>query len=45
MEVVRLAPKADVSLYPWKEPKSLIPQAVQHVRKFLQAHQLVTSTR
>jgi pimeloyl-ACP methyl ester carboxylesterase len=45
MESVRLAPKADVSIYPWKDPKDLIPQAVQHVRKFLQAHQPVTSTR
>jgi pimeloyl-ACP methyl ester carboxylesterase len=45
MEVVRLAPKAEVSIYPWKEPKSLIPQAVQHVRKFLQAHRPVTAVR
>src|SRR6266511_236782 len=43
MEVVRLAPKADVSLYPWKEPKSLIPQAVRQVRDFLQAHRPVTA--
>ena len=33
METVRLAPKAEVSLYPWKEPKDLIPQAVRHVRE------------
>jgi hypothetical protein len=45
METVHLAPKAEVSLYPWKEPKSLIPQAVQHVRKFLRAHQPVTAAR
>jgi pimeloyl-ACP methyl ester carboxylesterase len=45
MEVVRLAPKADVSLYPWKEPKSLIPQAEQHVREFLRAHRPVTTAR
>jgi pimeloyl-ACP methyl ester carboxylesterase len=43
MEVVRLAPKADVSLHPWKEPKDLIPQAVRQVRDFLQAHQPVTA--
>ena len=35
MESVRLAPKSEVSIYPWKDPKDLIPQAVQHVRKFL----------
>ena len=42
MEVVRLAPKAEVTMYPWKEPKDLIPQAVRHVRDFLRAHQPVT---
>jgi hypothetical protein len=45
MEVVRLAPKAAASLYPCKEPKTLIPQAVQHVRKFLRAHRPVTAAR
>jgi hypothetical protein len=45
MEVVRLAPKAEVSIYPWKEPKDLIPRAVRHVRDFLQAHQPVTAAR
>jgi len=35
MEVVRLAPKAEVSIYPWKEPKDLIPHAVRQVRDFL----------
>ena len=45
MEIVNLAPKAEVTLYPWKEPKDLIPQSVQHVREFLRAHQPVTSTR
>jgi pimeloyl-ACP methyl ester carboxylesterase len=45
MEVVRLAPKADVSLYPWKEPKDLIPQAVRQVRDFLRAHRPVTAAR
>jgi hypothetical protein len=32
METVRLAPKAEVSLYSWKEPQDLIPQAVRQVR-------------
>jgi pimeloyl-ACP methyl ester carboxylesterase len=45
MEVVRLAPKADVSLYPWKEPKDLIPQAVRQVRDFLRAHRPVAAAR
>jgi hypothetical protein len=45
MEVAELAPKAEVTLYPWKEPTDLIPQAVQHVCDFLRAHQPVTSAR
>jgi pimeloyl-ACP methyl ester carboxylesterase len=43
METVLLAPKAQVSLYPWKEPKDRIPLAVRHVRSFLQAHRSVTA--
>ncbi len=38
MESVRLAPKAEVSIYPGKDPKDLIPQAVRHVREFLRKH-------
>ncbi len=43
MEVVRLAPKAEVSPYPWKESKDQISQAVRQVRAFLRAHQPVTA--
>jgi pimeloyl-ACP methyl ester carboxylesterase len=39
MESARLAPKSQVSLYPWKDPKDLIPLAVRHVRTFLKANQ------
>jgi pimeloyl-ACP methyl ester carboxylesterase len=45
METVHLAPKSEVSIYPWKEPKDLIPQAVRQVRDFLRAHQPVTASR
>jgi pimeloyl-ACP methyl ester carboxylesterase len=38
MESAGLAPQAQVSLYPWKEPKDRIPLAVRHVRTFLRAH-------
>jgi hypothetical protein len=38
MEVVKLAPNAEVSIYPWKEPKSLIPQGIEHIRTFLAKH-------
>jgi pimeloyl-ACP methyl ester carboxylesterase len=45
MESALLAPKAEVSLYPWKEPKDRIPLAVRHVRTFLRAHRPVTASR
>ena len=38
IESAMLAPKAEMSLYPWKEPKERIPLAVRHVRTFLRAH-------
>jgi pimeloyl-ACP methyl ester carboxylesterase len=38
MECAMLAPKAEVSVYPWKEPKERIPLAVRQVRSFLRAH-------
>jgi pimeloyl-ACP methyl ester carboxylesterase len=45
MEVVRLAPKSEVSLYPWKEPKEMIPVAVRQVRSFLRAHRPLAVAR
>ena len=38
MECAMLAPKAEVSIYPWKEPKERIPLAVRQIRSFLRAH-------
>jgi pimeloyl-ACP methyl ester carboxylesterase len=38
MEAAMLAPKAEVSMYPWKEPKERIPIAVRQIRSFLRAH-------
>ena len=38
MESARLAPKSEVSIYPWKENKEQIAQAVRHVRTFLRTH-------
>jgi len=38
MESARLAPNAQVSLYPWKDPKELVSLAVRHVRTFLRAN-------
>ena len=38
MESAMLAPKAEVSMFPWKEPKERIPLAVRQIRSFLRAH-------
>ena len=41
MEAAMLAPKAEVSMFPWKEPKERIPLAVRQIRSFLRAHRPV----
>ena len=33
-----LAPIAEVSMFPWKEPKERIPLAVRQIRSFMRAH-------
>jgi pimeloyl-ACP methyl ester carboxylesterase len=38
MESAMLAPKAEVSLFPWKEPKERVALAVRQIRSFLRAH-------
>ena len=38
MEAAMLAPNAEVSVFPWKEPKERIPLAVRQIRSFLKAH-------
>ena len=38
MEAAMLAPKSEVSMFPWKEPEERIPLAVRQVRSFLRAH-------
>jgi pimeloyl-ACP methyl ester carboxylesterase len=43
MESVRLAPKSEVSLYPWKEPREMIPVVARQVRSFLRAHELAAA--
>ncbi len=40
METAMLAPKAEVSIFPWKEPPERIPLAVRQVRSFLRAHRI-----
>ena len=38
MEAAMLAPKSEVSMFPWKEPKERIPLAVRQIRSFLRAY-------
>jgi len=38
MEAAMLAPKGEVSMFPWKEPAERIPLAVRQIRSFLRAH-------
>ena len=39
VESASLAPNSEVSIYPWKETKEQIAEALRHVRAFLRAHQ------
>jgi pimeloyl-ACP methyl ester carboxylesterase len=43
MEAAMLAPNAEVSMFPWKEPKERIPLAVRQIRSFLRAHRPVAA--
>ena len=43
MESARLAPHSEVSVYPWKETKEQVAQALSHVHRFLRAHTPVTA--
>jgi pimeloyl-ACP methyl ester carboxylesterase len=43
MESARLAPKSEVSIYPWKDTKEHLSEAVRHIRTFLRAHQPVAA--
>jgi pimeloyl-ACP methyl ester carboxylesterase len=43
MESAMLAPKGEVSMFPWKEPPERIPLAVRQIRSFLRAHRLASS--
>ena len=43
MEAAMLAPNAEVSMFPWKEPKERIPLGIRQIRSFLRAHRLVSA--
>ena len=43
VESARLAPNAEVSIYPWKESPEQIAEALRHIRAFLRAYAPVTA--
>jgi pimeloyl-ACP methyl ester carboxylesterase len=43
MEAAMLAPKAEVSMFPWKDPKERIPLAVRQIRSFMRGHLAATT--
>ena len=45
MELVGLAPKAEVTVYPWNDQKDVLAKTINQVRDFLLAHQPATTAR
>jgi pimeloyl-ACP methyl ester carboxylesterase len=45
VDIASLAPNADVSVYPWKEPAELKARTINRVRTFLKRHQPSTAAR
>src|SRR5437763_10406217 len=45
VDIASLAPKAEVTVYPWKEPPELKARTINRVRTFLKAHQPSTAAR
>jgi pimeloyl-ACP methyl ester carboxylesterase len=43
MEAAMLAPRAEVSIFPWKQPKERVPLAVRQIRSFMKAHRPATA--
>src|SRR4051794_38852355 len=43
MEAAMLAPNAEVSMFPWKDPKERIPLAIRQIRSFVRAHRPVAA--
>jgi pimeloyl-ACP methyl ester carboxylesterase len=45
VDVASLAPNAEVTVYPWKDPPELKARTINRVRNFLKANQPVTAAR
>ena len=45
VDIASLAPNAEVTVYPWREPPELKERTINRARTFLKAHQPVAATR
>ena len=45
MDVAALAPGAELTAYPWREPPELLAQTIDHVRRFLHARLPVSASQ
>ena len=45
VDVASLAPNAEVTVYPWKDPPELKARTINRVRTFLKAHLPMTAAR
>ena len=45
VDIAALAPKAQSTVFPWREPKDLLEKTIDQVRAFLRSHQPVTQGR
>ena len=45
IEVAELAPKAQQTVYPWKEQEDIKSTTINQVREFLKSHQPATAGR
>jgi hypothetical protein len=39
VDIAALAPKAQSTVFPWREPKDLLEKTIDQVRVFLRSHQ------
>ena len=45
VDIAALAPKAQSTVFPWREPKDMLGKTIDQVRAFLRSHRPVTAGR
>ena len=45
VDIAALAPKSEVTVFPWRDPKDLLTKTIGQVRDFLREHQPATAAR